>query len=115
MHTEGRPEVQDLATIRVLEGIQNPCAANGRDPGRFLTYLGPESGRLSVALNNLWSGKSPTVQAGDEPSVEPLHGVGKVGLVIVTVAITVLKLCSFSRYRAVRGRDCRFTPAAGNS
>jgi hypothetical protein len=64
MHTEGTPDVRELATIVVLEGIQNVWGHSSADPGLFLEYLGPESRSWWQGLNNFWSGKAPVVRSG---------------------------------------------------
>ncbi|WP_207064411.1 DUF7674 family protein [Niveibacterium umoris] len=58
LHTEGSPWVKELATIGVLEGVQNIWANSGEDPESFGALLLPASRRAWNALNNFWSGKS---------------------------------------------------------
>jgi len=53
---EGTPEVQTLAVVGVIEGIQNGWANQGTDPGIFGAYLGPEGRRNWQALNEFWGG-----------------------------------------------------------
>jgi len=64
MHTDGTPEVKELATIGVLEGIQNVWGHSSVSPDEFLQYLGPESHSWWQGLNNFWSGKAPVVRSG---------------------------------------------------
>ncbi len=64
MHTDGTPEVKELATIGILEGIQNVWGHSSVRPEAFLQYLGPESSAQWPGLNNFWSGKAPVVRSG---------------------------------------------------
>jgi hypothetical protein len=64
MQVEGTHEVQELATIGVLEGIQNNWEHGGVNPEKFVVYLGPEGRSWWQGLNNFWSGKAPHVQSG---------------------------------------------------
>ena len=64
MHTDGTPEVKELATIGILEGIQNVWGHSSVNPEEFLHYLGPESRSWWQGLNNFWSGKAPVVHGG---------------------------------------------------
>jgi len=64
MHVEGTPEVKELATIGILEGIQNVWGNSGVNPEWFLDYLGPEGLAWWQSLNNFWSGMAPTVRSG---------------------------------------------------
>ena len=64
MHTDGVPEVKELATIGLLEGIQNVWGHSTTNPDVFLQYLGPASLNWWHALNNFWSGKATGVRSG---------------------------------------------------
>ena len=64
MHTDGTPEVKELATIGILEGIQNVWGHSSVSPDEFLQYLGPESHSWWQGLNTFWSGKAPVVRSG---------------------------------------------------
>jgi hypothetical protein len=64
MHTDGTPEVKELATIGILEGIQNVWGHSNVSTEEFLQYLGPESRSWWQSLNNFWSGKAPVVRSG---------------------------------------------------
>ena len=64
IHADGTPEVKELATIGVLEGIQNVWGHSSVSPEEFLQYLGPESRSWWQGLNNSWSGKAPVVRSG---------------------------------------------------
>lgn len=55
---EGVSSVRELATIGLLEGIQNIWANNGVDPQDFSNWLLPESKRSWNQLNDFWQGKS---------------------------------------------------------
>jgi hypothetical protein len=65
MYTAGTPEVKELATIGVLEGIQNVWGNNGANPELFLVHLGTEGRSWWQGLNNFWSGKAPFVRGGN--------------------------------------------------
>lgn len=58
LHIAGVHSVRELATIGILEGIQNVWANNGVDPEMFGNYLLPESKRSWNQLNDFWQGKS---------------------------------------------------------
>ncbi len=62
LHTDGTPEVKELATIGLLEGIQNVWGHSCVDPEEFLKYLGPVSLSWWNGLNNFWSGNAPVVR-----------------------------------------------------
>ncbi len=64
LHTQGTPEVRELATIGVLEAIQNVWGNNGANPELFLQYLGPETRSWWQGLNKFWSCYT-TVVRGD--------------------------------------------------
>lgn len=53
---EGSPSVRDLATVGVLEGVQNFWANAGEDPEHFGIHLLPTSRRAWDSLNSFWSG-----------------------------------------------------------
>lgn len=53
---EGSPSVRDLATVGVLEGVQNFWANAGEDPEHFGIHLLPASRRAWDSLNSFWSG-----------------------------------------------------------
>jgi hypothetical protein len=59
LHNEGTPAVKELATVGVLEGIQNFWANRGADPEVFGRYLEPESRRRWDNLNASWTVKAP--------------------------------------------------------
>jgi hypothetical protein len=56
LHIQGSPWVREFATIGLLEGVQNTWTHSGTDPELFAQYLGPESARWWISLNNFWSG-----------------------------------------------------------
>lgn len=58
-HNEGTPAVKELATVGVLEGIQNFWANRGADPEVFGRYFEPESRRRWDNLNASWTVKAP--------------------------------------------------------
>jgi hypothetical protein len=62
MYATGTPEVKELATIGILEGIQNIWANNDINPEFFLEYLGTEGRAHWRDLNDFWSGKAPQVR-----------------------------------------------------
>ena len=57
LHLEGAPAVKELATIGILEGIQNNWDNDGVPSEQFATYLLPESARWWQSLNDFWEGK----------------------------------------------------------
>ena len=61
LHAEGGHDVRELATIGMLEGIQNVWGNSGVDPDGFLRFLGPLSTRAWNDLNRFWSGDIPYV------------------------------------------------------
>ena len=63
-HTDGDVFVRELATIGLLEGIQNNWANNDQDPEVFVEFLLPESRKWWGELNDFWAGKIPYVGAG---------------------------------------------------
>jgi hypothetical protein len=64
LHVDGAPDVQEAATIGLLEGIQNVAGNRDLDPERFLPFLGPESTLGWNQLNDFWDRKIPYVGAG---------------------------------------------------
>lgn len=58
MHLEGTDDVKTLATIGLLEGIQNIWRNNDCDPEIFAGYLLPESRKCWDNLNAFWNGRS---------------------------------------------------------
>lgn len=63
LHVEGSPWVKELATIGILEGVQNVWRNNQADPEYFAALLLPESQRWWRGLKNFWSGNAPAVRA----------------------------------------------------
>jgi hypothetical protein len=63
LHVDGTDEVRELATIGLLDAIQN-IAAHEIDPERFVTFLGPEARRWWDELNAFWRGERSYVGAG---------------------------------------------------
>ena len=61
VHAEGGHDVRELATIGVLEGIQNVWGNSGADAEEFVPFLGPLSVRAWTDLNRFWSGEIPYV------------------------------------------------------
>ena len=61
LHAEGGHDVRELATIGVLEGIQNVWGNSGADPEEFVPFLGPLSARAWTDLNRFWFGEIPYV------------------------------------------------------
>ena len=57
LHVEGTPDVQEAATIGLLEGIQNHAEHTGLDPDRFLPFLRPVSREWWKQLHAFWSGE----------------------------------------------------------
>ncbi len=56
--------VRDLATIGLLEGIQNTWANDDQNPEVFVEFILPESRKWWGELNDFWAGKIPYVGAG---------------------------------------------------
>lgn len=56
LHLQGSPAVQGLATIGLLESVQNVWPWDGVDPEQFGRFLLPESRRWWVELNRFWTG-----------------------------------------------------------
>lgn len=59
---EGTPWARDLATVGVLEGVQNVCANRGLDPEMFGGYLLPIGRQAWDELNRNW-GQSDTTRS----------------------------------------------------
>lgn len=64
LHTDGDLYVKELATIGLLEGIQNVWANNGEDPEHFCRFLLPESRKWWKDLKDFWQGKIKHVGNG---------------------------------------------------
>jgi len=64
LHVEGDSYVRELATIGLLEGIQNVWSNNNVEPELFIHYLSPISMKWWKSLNDFWSGKSTYVGEG---------------------------------------------------
>lgn len=60
LHNEGDTYVQEVATIGLLEGIQNVWMNAGIDPENFAVYLLPQSKNAWQQLNDFWQGKPLT-------------------------------------------------------
>ena len=65
LHIEGDAATKEIATIGALEAIQNVAENSGVDPEIFFPFLGPESGKCWVQLNDFWQGLTSFV--GDPP------------------------------------------------
>ena len=63
-HIEGDSYVRELATIGILEAIQNVWGHTEIDPEKFYRFLLPESRKWWKELNDFWSRKIPHVGAG---------------------------------------------------
>jgi hypothetical protein len=63
MHLDGDPYVKEVATIGMLEGIQNVAGNSGVEPEQFVEYLKPESAKWRGQLNDFWEAKIPYVGA----------------------------------------------------
>lgn len=66
LHLEGDGYVKEVATIGLLEGIQNTWPDSGVDPERFVFYLLPESRRWWNSLKRYWIKEIPYVGADVE-------------------------------------------------
>lgn len=64
LHLDGDAYVKELATIGILEAIQNVWGHTDTDPEEFHKFLLPESRRWWKELNEFWAGKIPFVGAG---------------------------------------------------
>ncbi len=64
LHTNGDGYVRELATIGILEAIQNVWGHTDTDPEEFCRFLLPESRKWWKELNDFWAGKIPHVGAG---------------------------------------------------
>jgi hypothetical protein len=63
LHVEGDDYVREVATIGVLESLQNVASNDGVDPEAFVPWLGIESRRWWRQLNDFWQAKIPYVGA----------------------------------------------------
>jgi hypothetical protein len=63
LHVEGDDYVKELATIGILESLQNIASNNGVDPESFVPWLGVESRRWWRQLNDFWQAKISYVGA----------------------------------------------------
>src|SRR5262245_37547215 len=61
LHVEGDHSVREVATIGLLEGIQNVW---GNEAESFVQHLLPVSAKWWQSLNDFWSGKSKFVGEG---------------------------------------------------
>jgi hypothetical protein len=64
LHTEDSTSLRELATIGILEGIQNGWASNNVDPEKFAVHLGQVSRWWWDSLNDFWAGSVPYVGFG---------------------------------------------------
>ena len=64
LHLEGEGFVKELATIGILESIQNVWGHTETDPEEFCRFMLPESKKWWNELNDFWAGKIPHVGAG---------------------------------------------------
>jgi hypothetical protein len=64
LHVEGDDQVREIATIGILESIQNIWGNNGADPEEFCRFLLPESRRWWDELNAFWCGERHYVGEG---------------------------------------------------
>ena len=61
LHVEGTPSTKEIATIGILEAIQNVWGNEETDPELLRPYLGTESNWYWQSLNDFWEGKVPYV------------------------------------------------------
>ncbi|MDQ2088211.1 hypothetical protein RBH29_17445 [Herbivorax sp. ANBcel31] len=61
LHINGDEYVKELATIGILESMQNLCLNSDLNPEIFVQYLKAESKKWWDSLNDFWSGKSKYV------------------------------------------------------
>ena len=64
LHLEGEGFVKELATIGILESIQNVWGHTETGPKVFCRFMLPESKKWWNELNDFWAGKIPHVGAG---------------------------------------------------
>ncbi len=64
LHLDGDGYVRELATIGILEAIQNVWGHTETDPAEFCRFLLPESRKWWKELNDFRAGKIPHVGAG---------------------------------------------------
>ncbi|MBN1590296.1 MAG: hypothetical protein JW888_12345 [Pirellulales bacterium] len=63
-HFEGDGFVKELATVGLLEGIQNNWEHDDADLKGFHDFLLPESRKWWKELNDFWAGRIPYLGAG---------------------------------------------------
>jgi hypothetical protein len=68
LHSEGDSQVRELATIGILESIQNVWSHSGLNPDSFAGYLLPESLKWWRSLQRFWAGEIPYVGHDVPPS-----------------------------------------------
>jgi hypothetical protein len=61
LHLHGDDQVKELATIGLLESIQNNWSHTDVDPEAFVRYLPPESAKWWRSLERFWRGEIPFV------------------------------------------------------
>jgi len=64
LHVEGDEEVREIATIGILESLQNIWANESADSTEFCRFLLPESRRWWEELNAFWRGERHYVGEG---------------------------------------------------
>lgn len=64
LYSEGSPWVEELATVGLLEGIQNVWFNSGANPEDFTPFLGRHSRTWWNGLDRFWSGDARNVRAG---------------------------------------------------
>lgn len=57
LHIDGEPYVAELATIGILEGIQDVWRNSSADPEEFAMFLLPVSRQWRRSLNRFWNGE----------------------------------------------------------
>ena len=65
LHIEGDEYVQEVATVGLLEDIQNIAGNQGLERVVFIPYLHPVSKSWWYALNRFWDGESDRVTLKD--------------------------------------------------
>jgi hypothetical protein len=63
LHVNGDSQTKELATIGFLEDLQNYFSRGGANPEDIFEYLGNESKKWWVQLNEFWQGRIPYVGA----------------------------------------------------
>jgi hypothetical protein len=71
LHIDGDPFVREVATIGLLEGIQNNWEHSDVDPELFGKYLQPESRKWWDELNAFWRGDRNYVGEGLQRELTP--------------------------------------------